>query len=70
MKAEVGDFAHWRKLWRRVIAKNRKQAPVRLAEIKRLATQAEVCRKLGITDEQILGYVQFTLIGGLRHLAA
>lgn len=59
VKDSVGEYAHWRKLWRRVIEKHRALAPARYAALKALRAQVSACQKLGITDAEIVGDVRF-----------
>lgn len=70
VKDEVGEYAHWRKLWRRVIEKHRALAPARNAALKALRAQVSACQKLGITDAEIVGNVRFFMSPGMWRFAS
>lgn len=70
VKDEVGEYAHWRKLWRRVIEKQRELAPARHAALKALRAQVMACQKLGITDAEIVGEVRFFMSPGMWRFAS
>jgi hypothetical protein len=70
VKDSVGEYAHWRKLWRRVIEKHRALAPARNAALKALRAQVMECQKLGITDAEIVGEVRFFMSPGMWRFAS
>jgi hypothetical protein len=70
VKDRVGEYAHWRKLWRRVIEKHRAMSPVRYAALKALRAQVMACQKLGITDAEIVGDVRFFMSPGMWRFAS
>jgi len=66
----VGEYAQWRKLWRRVIEKRRALAPARSAALKALRAQVLACEKLGFTDAEIVSQVRLTLSPGMWRFAS
>lgn len=70
VKDRVGEYAQWRKLWRRVIEKHRALAPARSTALNALRAQVLACEKLGLTDAEIVSQVRLTLSPGMWRFAS
>lgn len=65
VKESIGEFSQWRKIWREVINKKRRLAPVKFAALEALGSHIKTCKKAGASDSEILSRVMKLLNSGV-----
>jgi len=70
VKQDRGRFAHWRKIWSRVIDAQKALQPMRIAMLEGITNTIETCKQVGLTDAEIKDKVSESLVARDRTKSA
>jgi len=62
VKQSRGRFAHWRKIWSRIVDVQEALQPVRIATLEAITNTIETCKQVGLTDAEIKNKVSEFLV--------
>lgn len=70
VKQDRGKFAHWRKIWSRIVDVQEALQPVRIATLEAITNTIETCKQVGLTDAEIKDKVSEFLVARDRTKSA
>ncbi len=70
VKQSRGRFAHWRKIWSRIVDAQKALQPVRIAWLEGITNTIETCKQVGLTDAEIKDKVSEFLVARDRNKSA